>query len=345
MAHRRLSLVALLLTAALLVAAAAIKWLPLSAFAAPRVLQIEPADGARDILPTSPITITFSAPMNRDATQAALRVAPRVAGAWTWRDNQTLVFTPRAALPISRTLAVQISQDARSWLGRALTKETRARFTTLAYPRVVASTPAPEAQFIYIPRQVALTFDRAMNADALRAQLTITPTLANQTLSVNARTLTVGGFFQPRTRYRLTVNAAAMDDAYDIPLERDFVWSFTIAEQYPNFSILQRARVLQFSPSEPLVVPTQFTNVSRLDIFVSPISAQEFDRNANAPFESWYAFQPATAPAQTQHVVTNAALDQYMTRDISLDALPDGTYFLFITTPEGVFDARLLQVK
>jgi len=334
-----------LLALTFLACGAAALFFALPLLQAPYVAAVEPADGARDILPTAPIIITFSAPMNRDAAQAALRLSPRVNGSWAWRDDRTLVFTPRATLPISKTLTLQISTDARSQFGAALAQAVRARFTTLTYPHVVASDPARDAQFSYSPTQVTFTFNRAMNADALRANLIVTPTLANATLAVNGTTVTLGGFFEPRTRYEIRLDAAATDAAYKLPLERAAQWSFITATQYPNFSILNRGRVLEFSTNTPVEIPVQFTNVSRLDLAVYPLTPPEFDANASAAFETWYAFKPSRAPVQKQVVPTNAQLDRYTQTKIALEPLPRGVYYLKITTPEGPTDAQLVRVK
>lgn len=314
-------------------------------FQPPRVSSIEPVDDAQEILPTSPITITFSLPMQRDVTQNAIRIFPRVNGQWDWLDNQTLVFTPRETLPFSKTLTIHISQDARSLFQQALASETRARFTTLAYPHVVASSPARGAQFVYIPNQVTVTFNRALNKTALRENLVITPTLANAKIAVDETTVTVTGFFQPRTRYKITIDAGVTDKAYGIALERDFVWSFIVSEQYPNFSILNRGRVLEFSASEKILIPTQFTNVSRLDTAIYPLTRTEFDANARAPFAEWYMFRPMRAPILQKQFFTNARFDKHMQQTIVLDSLALGVYYLEITTPEGLRDQQLLQVQ
>src|SRR4051812_31824197 len=81
---------------------------------APRVVQIEPASGAREILLTSSITITFSAPMDRGRTETSVEIVPYVTGRYVWRDDQTLVFTATARLPVSTTLTVNIASNARS---------------------------------------------------------------------------------------------------------------------------------------------------------------------------------------------------------------------------------------
>lgn len=341
---RRAQWLFLLILALGCASAAIVLFFALPRLQAPRVLAVEPADGAQDILPTAPITITFSAPMNAVETEKSIRFQPRVNGAFAWRDNQTVTFTPRTTLPISTTIRIQI-QDARSSFGRAMEQTAQTRFTTLPFPRVIDSTPALDAQFVYIPTHVVLTFNRAMNSNAIYNHLVVTPTLANQTLVIDENNVTLGGFFQPRTRYEIRLAAKSVDEAYGIPMEHDLVWNFTTAEQYPNLSVLERERVMEFSAQDSVNLPIQFTNVSRLDAALYALSQKEFDTNATAPFETRYAFQPGSAPVKTQRVATNAALDQYTTQNIVLDALPAGNYLLVLTAPEGASDTKLLRVE
>src|SRR5262245_52795824 len=141
----------------------------------PYIVRAEPAAHATGIIPTSPITLTFSAPMDRLATESAVRVFPPIRGQLAWRNNQTLVFTPDARLPISRTLTVSVASTARSQLQRPLANAFVTEFTTLAYPAVVASTPTRAARFVYTPNQIALTFDRAMDRQSVLDHLTLSP--------------------------------------------------------------------------------------------------------------------------------------------------------------------------
>lgn len=312
---------------------------------APRVVQIEPANDATEILLTSPITITFSAPMDPAQTDNAVTLNPRVPGNMFWRDAQTLIFVPKAHLPISTTLTLTVSPNARSWIQRPLQNQTESRFTTLARPIVVSSTPALDAQFVYVPDHVTIVFSRAMDGNTLADSLVVDPTPENFSFALEQTKLTVTGFFEPHIQYHITIPEFEFDAKYNLPLGRDYVWAFTVAQEYPNFSILNRGRVLKFKANDPVKIPTQFTNVSRLDTALYPISQQVFDENASAPFETWYVFQPATAPIQTSSVNTHATLDNYTQQDVLLDALPQGTYYLKITAPEGVSDSQLLLIE
>ncbi|TAH53433.1 MAG: hypothetical protein EYC68_03405 [Chloroflexota bacterium] len=344
---RQRSLVVVLLALSLLLIAVTFlfNFVPFAALQAPRVMYVEPANNAIEIAPTALITITFSAPMDRLETENSIRLQPRVAGNFIWRDDQTVTFAPRTRFPISTTLTLNISTNARSRLQQPLQNEFVSRFTTLSRPYVTSSTPALDAQFVYIPNQVTITFNRAMDAKMLGDNVTIEPPPQNLSRELDGNTLTLRGFFEPRTRYQITIPASASDAEYGIELGRAYVWSFTAASQYPNFSILNRGRVLKFPAKDSVETPTQFTNVSRLDAALYAISRAEFDANANALFETWYAFRPASAPIKTWSVTTNAQLDQYTQQKINLGALPVGTYYIKIKTPEGVSDAQLVLVE
>jgi hypothetical protein len=328
----------------ILLAFLALAFYTMPAFQAPRIVRIEPAEEARDILPASPITITFSAPMNSAETENNIRLQPRVDGAFVWHDAQTVTFVPRTQLPISTTLMVRVDTDARSWLQRPLQENFAARFTTLTRPYVTKSVPARDAQFVYVPDRVRIEFNRALSEEQLASALTISPTVQNFSAEWNRNILTLAGFFEPRTRYEILIPANVTDSEYQIALGRAATWSFTTTEQYPNFSILNRGRVLKFSANETAQVPVQLTNVSRLDAALYVISPQEFENNVNAPFETWYAFAPERAPLKAWHVMTNAAADQYTKQSLEFAPLPRGFYFLQINSPEGVSDRQLIQI-
>lgn len=314
-------------------------------FLSPRVVRIEPPNDATGIVPTSPITITFSASMDGAQTLKGIRFEPPLRGDFDWHDDKTLVFTPRVRMPVSTTVSINISQDARSQFQRPVETETVSRFTTLSRPRVVESVPPLQARFVYIPDRVTMTFDRAMDASTLRDRIKLVPEPPHLSLEFEDRTLTLRGFFDPNTLYTITIPSSASDADNGIELGADLVWTFTATQQYPNFSILERDRDLNFPAGVPLRIPTQFTNISRFNVALYPLTLQEFETNAHAPFEAWYAFEPSAAPLLVKSVPTNAATDQYMQQELELQALARGTYYVRITTPEGISDSKLVRVE
>jgi methionine-rich copper-binding protein CopC len=344
---RRTWLVTVLLAFSLVVVAALgliFNFVP-EPFQTPRVVRIEPSDTASEILLTSPVTITFSAPMNQAATETSVQLQPRIDGSFSWSDNRTLVFIPQAALPVSTTLSINISTDARSRIFRPLAQSVQSSFTTLSRPWVISSSPAATAQFVHVPNRVTITFNRALDSQMLAGALTISPPIENLREEWNAQTLTIVGFFQPRKHYQIQIPASVADAEYGIPLGQALSWSFTTGEQYPNFSVLHLERTETFLANTSFTLPVQFTNVSRLDVSLYPISQSEYGTNAAAPFETWYAFQPTSAPLKTWSTTTNATLDKYMQMNLAFDALDAGTYYLKITSPEGTSDEKLWLIQ
>lgn len=310
----------------------------------PRVLAFTPPDQATDILPTSQVTITFSAPMDRAATERAIAITPRVRGEFHWSDDRTLVFTPESSLPISTTLTVRVSDRARSSFARTLDPEQTWSFTTLARPFLVSSIPAPDAQYLYTPDRVTLTFNRPMQRDSIEQGLVIEPTVQNLRSAWDGNVLRLFGFFQPRTRYQLTLPSTARDAEYQIALDRPVTLTFTTTQQYPQFAILNLGRALTFPAESTKALKMHLTNISRLDLSLYPLAPDELIRNLTAPFEKWTSFHSASSALKRWQIQTGAQLDQYTVLDERLDPLPIGLYYLRVTTPEGASDSQMLVV-
>lgn len=107
----------------------------------PRVLRSSPTDGDRGVESAEPITITFSEPMDRLRTQAAVRTSFAVGGeALAWNDASTvLTIRPAGGLELPsgtdlaaprKTYDVSVSEDATDLAGNRLTPWTM-RFSTL----------------------------------------------------------------------------------------------------------------------------------------------------------------------------------------------------------------------
>lgn len=71
------------------------------------------AHGASNIVATAGLTLTFSKPMQTNATQAAFSVQPPVGGTFTWSvARDALTFTPSPSFAGSTTIVVRVSTNA-----------------------------------------------------------------------------------------------------------------------------------------------------------------------------------------------------------------------------------------
>jgi methionine-rich copper-binding protein CopC len=98
----------------------------------PTVLSTSPTNGAANVSRLSSIRITFSEPMDRLATQAAIATSPTVSCSWAWNSTDTgLTCTPGfLQLPLG-TITVTIGTGARDKAGNAMARAYTFAFSTL----------------------------------------------------------------------------------------------------------------------------------------------------------------------------------------------------------------------
>jgi uncharacterized protein YfaS (alpha-2-macroglobulin family) len=306
---------------------------------APQVLTFGPAFNARDVAPTAPITITFLTPMT--ANDAAIKISPPVRGTWSWSGNSA-TFTPAESWPLSTTVTVTVTRDARSWLQRRAEKEFTWSFTTLAPPMVVATTPRQGAQFAYLQDRLTLTFNREMDKQSVEERLKIEPAISNMKLAWQGNQLIIGGNLRPSTTYKIFLPSGAKDAKYGLTMPNDFVWSFTTTQQYPYLAIINIGRYGVTAADKPTTLKLQSVNVSRVDMALYKFDTETYIKSLGFSYDSWRNFKPKGEPIKTWSITLPTKIDQYITQDLILDALPAGTYFLTAKSAEGVNDTQVL---
>jgi alpha-amylase len=89
---------------------AASRWLPLD----PAVTQQTPAHAAASVVPSNPVMIQFSKPMDAGSTEAAFSIAPHVNGTFSWSpDQRTMTFSPPpSGFPGEQQYTIRIESTA-----------------------------------------------------------------------------------------------------------------------------------------------------------------------------------------------------------------------------------------
>lgn len=109
---------------------------------APAVVRFRPRDGWTDVSPWAPLSVRFTAPMDRAAAEAAFAATigvSTVTGSLRWAEGDTvLVLQPAAALPFGAEIRLSVAPGALSAAGVALVEPASVAFT-------VAPRPAPPA--------------------------------------------------------------------------------------------------------------------------------------------------------------------------------------------------------
>lgn len=306
---------------------------------APQVLTFGPAFNARDVAPTAPITITFLTPMTPN--DAAIKISPPLRGTWNWSGNSA-TFTPAESWPLSTTVTVTVTRDARSWLQRRAEKEFTWSFTTLAPPMVVSTEPRQGARFAYLRDRLVITFNREMDQASVEQRLKVRPEIANMKLLWQGKQLIIGGNLRPSETYEIFLPSGAKDAQYGLTMPNDFSWSFTTTQQYPYLAIINIGRYGVTAAEKPTTLKLQSVNVSRVDVALYKFDTETYIKTLGFSYEGWRNFKPKGDPIKTWNITPPAKIDQYVTQDLQLDALPAGIYFLTAKSPEGVNDTQVL---
>lgn len=210
--------------------------LPLSPWgAAPVLVDVAPADGAAAVLPSTPITLNFSQPMNRQTTLAAISITPPTPGQFNWSaDGRTLTFQPTPALSADVTYTVRVDRQALGRWWRPLETDYSVVFRTAPLPAVIAALPsgagAPADTSIAVVFSQPMIPPEQAGEPATVPQLSFEPPFAANLIWANPNTLLIRPAVPLRAAAHYTGTVSAdLSDLRGVALGQPFTWSFATA--------------------------------------------------------------------------------------------------------------------
>jgi len=224
---------------------------------APQLLFRSPAPGEEQPL-DAPIELTFDQPMDHKSVETAFAISPRVRGEFTWPDDRTLVFAPRAELERGARYSVTVDDKAENVEGKRLEEPASFEFGTVGFLEVSQVMPSPDSDELDPDTVVTLVFNRPVvplsaisRQGELPQPLTFVPPARGrgEWLNTSIYMFTPEGGFLPATHYKARV-AAGLTDTTGAVLEQDYTWEFETI----------RPAILQISP------PEDFTQVGPTDV-------------------------------------------------------------------------------
>jgi ketosteroid isomerase-like protein len=206
--------------------------------APPTVVSTVPANGAAAVAVNTPISATFSEPMNPATINAATFTltgpgATPVAGTVTYTGT-TATFTPTAVLATSVLYTATITTDAKDSAGAPPSTNVVWTFTTAPPATVISTIPLNGATAVAVNTAVSATFSEPMNPATINAAtftLTgpgATPVAGTVTYAGTTATFTPTAVLATSTLYTATITTGARDPA-GTALAANYVWSFTTA--------------------------------------------------------------------------------------------------------------------
>lgn len=212
----------------------------------PYVLSTIPALGAAGVALNSPLSATFSKPVNCSTlTTTTFTVTglggTAVAGTVTC-SGSTTTFTPTSALALHTLYTAVIGTGVQDLAGNALAQNYTWNFEAVAGPSVVSTTPGTGATGVGFTQTITATFLQlpAQDPDSAGAALKCS-TLSGTTFTVTAPSGPVAGTvtctgatatftptapLAPNTTFTATLTTGVQDVA-GVGLASPFVWTFT----------------------------------------------------------------------------------------------------------------------
>ncbi|NOZ27762.1 MAG: hypothetical protein GXP39_06885 [Chloroflexi bacterium] len=315
--------------------------------AAPAVVSKAPT--SNQVSPTSPITITFSLPMDPASTEAAfaLRVAKDntpVKGSFTWEDDgRTLVFRPARPLAFNTDYVVTLADTARPAQGEGtLRQPEKFTFHTIHLPGVRSTTPRDGDQnadpygamevYFYSP------IDPKTLADAIIVEPEPSQVYTYYTTYKNR--LVISWDRKPRTAYTVTLKST-IGDRYGNTLGRDVVVRFRTRDYDPTAYLEGFGNVGTYNAYTHTVVTARYRNVSRLNFRLYRIDVPTFmNLTGEDQWEAWRQLRlPRGSLVRAWSVVVDVPPNELHTwqgflTDADEQPLPPGLYLLELGAPE-----------
>ena len=325
---------------------------------APRVLGLQPADGARLVPPQATIALTISQPLALDALRATLVFSPAISGplvAASLPGGQQLVtLTPSDQLRPGTTYTATLQAGAAPAEGNLpLIQPVRWRFATAPQPSLSARFPG-EGQTLPADQEIRLVFNTPMDAAAVHAALRIEPAAGDLRVSASDAEVRIGASLRAATVYTLTL-PASLADRNGIALGQEYRMRFLSAPAGPALELPDVAgHVAQAAPGGPPAgLRLRRTNLSALDIELYQLDDAALLRALAFSDDDWAGFQPERYGQKRLRAwrmplsdPLNTPVDDRL--PLATDAgapLPAGAYYLRVRTLEGPRADVLLLVS
>ena len=206
----------------------------------PVLVQRSPARGEETPL-DMPLTLVFDQPMDATSVEDAFSIQPTVAGALSWPDATTMVFTPRTEWGRAARYRVHLTTEAESAQGLSLREELDFAFATVGYLEVTQVIPEPDTAEVDPTATVTVMFNRPVvplqlvsaTTSDLPSPLQFDPPVegSGEWINTSIYLFRADPSFVPGQTYQATV-AAGLTDTTGGVLEEEFSWTFTIQAPY-----------------------------------------------------------------------------------------------------------------
>jgi len=308
----------------------------------PYVLSWLPADNV-NVPVESPITVTFSMPMERTSTEAAFSLVDNnqqpVAGIFTWAEGDTVLgFKPTRSLEFGTRYTAKVHHTARPASGEGSLRESADySFTTVSLPKVTGTDPRNGSQAADPYWGVTFYFASPMDpASFVTGTVTVVPEPAQLKIEYNEwdHDLYVGFDKLPATAYTVTLSGKVADP-YGNLLGEDYVLRFTTRDYDPLLQLTGPGQIGTYNAYTATRAAVVYRNVPEITFSLYRVPDEDLIALTGREWwRAWDAYRPRDANlVHKWSVSTDAERNRTAVMFVELlDAegqqLPPGAYFL-----------------
>jgi uncharacterized protein YfaS (alpha-2-macroglobulin family) len=298
----------------------------------------------------SPITVTFSMPMDRPSTEGAFSLTEEngepVPGFFTWSAGDTvLAFKPAKMLKFGNPYQAVVATSAKPSNGEGALRESSQRILnlrTVPLPKVVRTTPQDQSKRADPSGAVRFEFASPMDPSSFGSgtvSVIPKPTRVYTTYNDWENYFYVMFNMLPSTAYTVTLSGK-LADPYGNTLGRDVVVHFTTRDYDPILQLNSPGLVGTYNAYTQTKAVVTYRNVGQIDFRLYRVSPENFLNLTTGDYWiAWDRFSPSnkdllrewsletTAPRNKIAVVHQPLLDD------EGSALTPGLYFLELSSP------------
>jgi hypothetical protein len=193
------------------------------------VLDLNKPNGSH--LPTEPLELMFSQPVDMSTASDAIGFTPEVAGETTWNDSyDQMTFTPVDEFIPGMEYSLSFAPTLRSVSGQALANTRTKTFRIESPPRISRRSPREVELTDRLPR-INITFTKEMDTRSVESALTLQPETEFDLVWEYPHILSIllSEPLLAGDQYQFTLNTSAQD-LHGISLREAYQWSIELAE-------------------------------------------------------------------------------------------------------------------